>query len=114
MGIVKEHRNAIPEKATATANAALSPAIYASRTPGSTSDGNTFCSSEAPVRSTKPGLTVGAVLGRVASSLLTKAACPAEVLKAPPTVWKTVKHVSQLFPETTPKRMKGTYTKDWL
>jgi hypothetical protein len=72
----------------------LRPTMYASRTPGSTSDGKTLCSSEAPVRSTRRGFTPGAVLGRVASSLLTKADCPAEVLNAPPTVWKTVQHVS--------------------
>lgn len=68
--------------------------LYASSTPGSTSDGNTLCSSEAPVGRTRPGFTPGAVLGRVASSLLRKADCPAKVLSAPPTVWKTVQHVS--------------------
>jgi hypothetical protein len=93
MGMVKEHKNATPEKVSATANAALRPTMYASRTPGSTSGGNALRSSEAPVRSTRPGLTPGAILGRVASSLLTKADCAAEVLNAPPTVWKTVKHV---------------------
>jgi len=91
MGIAKVHKNAIPEKATETANAALIPCIYASRTPGSTSGANTLCNSEAPVRSTRLGLTLGAVLGRVASNLLTKADCPAEVLNAPPIVWKTVR-----------------------
>lgn len=80
---------AAPEKATATAKAALIPTMYASRTPGSTSGGNTLCSSEAPVNSTRLGLTDGAVFGSVASSLLTKAAWPDEVLKAPPIVWKT-------------------------
>ena len=93
MGMAKEHKNATPEKATATVKAALIPTIYALRTPGSTSGGKTLCSSEAPVRSTRPGFTPGAVLGRVASSLLTKADCPAEVLNAPPIVWKTVQHV---------------------
>lgn len=88
--MAKEHRNAVPEKATATANAALRPIMYASRTPGSASGGNTLRSSEAPVASTRAGLTPGAVFGRLASSLLTKAACPAEVLNAPPIVWKTV------------------------
>jgi len=91
--MAKEHKNATPEKASATAKAALRPTMYASRTPGSTSDGNTVCSSEAPVRSTRRGFTPGAVLGRVASNLLTKADCPAEVLNAPPTVWKTVQHI---------------------
>jgi hypothetical protein len=94
MGMVKEHKNATPEKASATANAALRPTMYASRTPGSMSGGNALRSSAAPVRSTRPGLTPGANLGRVTSSLLTKADCAAEVLNAPPTVWKTVKNVS--------------------
>jgi hypothetical protein len=76
--------------------------MYASRTPGSTSGGNTVCNSEAPVRSTMPGFTPGAVRGRVASSLLTKADCPAEVLNAPPTVWKTVLYVS-FDPKPFPK-----------
>jgi hypothetical protein len=93
MGIANEHKNARPEKATATTKAALRPTMYASRTPGSTSGGNTLCSSEAPVSKTRLGFTPGAVLGRVASSLLTKADCPTEVLNAPPTVWKTVQHV---------------------
>jgi ABC-type proline/glycine betaine transport system substrate-binding protein len=92
MGIVKVHTNVTPEKASATAKAALIPTIYASSTPGSIFGGNTLCSSEAPVRSTSPGFTSGAVLGRVASSLLTKADCPAEVLNAPPIVWKTVQY----------------------
>ncbi len=67
-----------------------------------------MCSSEAPVRSTLPGSTPGAVLGRVASSLLTKADCPAEVLNAPPTVWKTVQRwrcqVSLLLSRFLPER----------
>ena len=93
MGMAKEHKKATPEKATATAKAALRPTMYALRTPGSKSGENTLCRSEAPVKSTRPGFTPGAVLGRVASSLFTKADCPAEVLNAPPIVWKTVHHV---------------------
>ena len=97
MGMAKEHKKARPQKATATAKAALMPAMYASRTPGSTFGGNVFCNSEAPVRSTRLGLTLGAVVARVASSRLMKVDCPIEVLNAPPTVWKTIKHVSQYF-----------------
>lgn len=87
--MIKEHKNAMPEKAIATANAALMPTIYARRIPGSTSAEKTSCSPDAPVAITNAGLTVGAVFGSVASSLLMKAACPADVLKAPPMVWKT-------------------------
>jgi hypothetical protein len=86
MGIAREHRNATPQNAIATAKAALRPTIYAPITPGSTSGGNTLRSSEAPVKSTRLASTPGAILGREAKSLLTKAACPAEVLNAPPTV----------------------------
>jgi hypothetical protein len=90
MGIRNVHRNATPQNAIATAKAALSPTIYASKTAGSTLGGNTACSSDAPVRSTRPGFTPGANFGKAISSLLTNAAWPAEVLKAPPMVWKTV------------------------
>lgn len=85
--MAKENKNAVPQKAIATAKAALRPVMYASSTPGSTSGGNTLCNSEAPVNSTRPGFTPGAVLGKVASSLFTNADCPAAVLNAPPTVW---------------------------
>lgn len=48
--------------------------------------------------STRPGFTLGAVLGKVASNLLTKADCAAEVLNAPPSVWKTDdSHVSKVI-----------------
>lgn len=86
MGTAKEHKHAAPAKATATAKAALIPTIYAFSTPGRTSIANAPSNWEAPVKSTKAGFTPGAVLGKVASSLLVKAACPAEVLNAPPIV----------------------------
>lgn len=40
---------------------------------------------------TRAGSMPGAVFGRVAISLLTKADWPADVLNAPPIVWKTVR-----------------------
>ena len=92
MGIARLTKHAVPQKAMETAKAAFRPVMYASRTPGRMSGGNTLWSSEAPVRKTRLGSTEGAVLGSVASSLLENADCPAEVENAPPTVWKTVSY----------------------
>lgn len=79
-------RHATPAKAMPTAKTALMPCMYATIIPGSSSGANTFRNSEAPVAITRAGSTVGAVKGNLATSWLTKAACPAYVVKAPPTV----------------------------
>ena len=92
-GMNQAEMKAAPENPTATEKAALMPAMYAWRTPGRTSGGNTLCSSEAPVRMTRPELTLGAVFGSSWSSRLTNADWPDEVLKAPPIVWKTVRRI---------------------
>ena len=79
MGISKEHKNATPERATATAKAFLRSIVYASKTQGSMSGGNTLRSSEAPVRSTGLGSTPIAVFGRVAAyRILSLALVPVE------------------------------------
>lgn len=73
-GIARVQRNAVPQKAIATAKAALIPVMYASRTPGRTSAEKAVWISEAPIESSMPGLTPGAASGKVANTWFTKAA----------------------------------------
>lgn len=79
---------ATPVEANPMAKAAFSPRMYASKMPGTWSAEKTFRRSVAPVYRTVAGSTPGAEEGRTLTSTLTKAACAAETMKAPPTVWK--------------------------
>ena len=65
---MKQAKNAIPEKPIPTAKAALRPCIYATRTPGSWVDVNTFRSSVARVAITRAGSTLGAVTAEMSSA----------------------------------------------
>lgn len=89
-------RRATPVAPIGSAKATLMPAMYATTIPGTCSAVNATRSCVAPVATTVAGSTPGAVLGRVAISLLTKAACPAETKEVPPTFWKTGRRMFQL------------------
>ena len=67
------------------ANAIFRPRMYARRTPGMRSGGKTFRIFVAPVTITTDGSTPGALLGSTLLITLMNAACPAEMMKAPPT-----------------------------
>lgn len=85
----KLNRTEMPTAPIVTAKATLIPAMYAIRIPSSSSTENTLCSSVAPVATTRAGLTLGAVLGSLFKSWLTKPDCAAPMRNAPPTVSKT-------------------------
>jgi len=79
----------MPTAPIVTAKATLIPAMYATRIPSSSSTENMLRSSVAPAATTRAGLTLGAVLGSLFKSWLTKPACAAPMRDAPPIVWKT-------------------------
>lgn len=81
--------NERPQAARAIAKATLIPAIYATRIPGTWSAGKAWRISVAPVRTTRPGLTPGALLGNLATRVLTKAAWAELSRRPPPALRKT-------------------------
>jgi hypothetical protein len=95
--MIKVVKNAIPHKPVETAKAALRPCMYAIRIPGSSSGVNAVRSADAPVAISFAESTPGADVRSLASIWLTKAAWAEEMVKAPPTVWKTA-HLSLAFP----------------
>ena len=79
---------ATPVEANPMANEIFSPRMYATKIPGTWFAEKSFRSSVAPVNTTVAGSTPGAEWGRTLTSTLTRAACAAEIMKAPPIVWK--------------------------
>jgi len=84
----------MPAMASATANDTRMPSMYALMTKGSCSGEKTVRRSPAPVPITSIGGISGAVSASRFSSVLANADWAAEMLKAPPMIWKTKGHVS--------------------
>jgi len=88
----KPRMTEMPTIAIQTANAALMPAMYATKTPGICSAVKTARSCVAPVAMRVTGLTFGELVRSLMMMRFTNAACAAEMANAPPMVWKTASH----------------------